>query len=279
MAKIVKKIYIPSGVIASMYNLFGGNGEDCQCLSMHDIQLLTAYMEYYYNFTSRNEADHIYNFYTLPHFYSADPDSKLDNSVKAKETKIRKNNTSKVSDVVASEDGRLFLAYKALYEEKSKVLKKKVEEINNGKEFNFPQSPYEWALSLGDDYNFRIRELYAKKRYNGEPLFPDEPCKDMSVFFVLNGKMAGKKMTPDEFKKNREEINRFLHEFLSSGCYKVLAEDKTESFAPSVAKLMKSFEMAVQAYNKTDLNNLNNKYLSDIKKAEADNVVYGAVKE
>jgi len=287
MAKILKKVYIPSGLIASMYNLYGGSGDSRESLSMYDIQLLCAYTEYYFNYTNPESKDYAYYFYTLPYVYTANEN---DNAVASAEDEIKEKYTTKVIDEESSESGPLYIIYKTLTTNKKKKFKKPNAEL--------PESAYELGAMLqGKDClqygktadklgGFRIGELYRiKTRRESEigsvdiNIFDCKIYKDLSTFFILRPEYSKEKLSDEEFSKNDEEMRTFLQKFFNSGCYKLLAKDKTREYAPDVDVFINRFHQAVDAYKKLGFVDMNKNYINKLNEFKANNINFCVVQD
>ena len=290
MGKEERNVYIPSGLIASMFNLYGGSGKPGESLNTYDVQLICSYLEYYYNFSVAGGNRNFLRFYTLPHFYNSNPNDRTNMAVKAKEKKMRQNNMDRaMDDENALENGELFKAYQALHEKKfakvqsmarAIISKLSPEQRGDGSD---PASPYDWGISLERDYNFRIKELYEITRYTTEKLFKRRPCTDMSIFFLFKPEWAGARLTAEEFKAREEELKTFLMEYFSTDCYKCPSSIKIEDFAPDVNNFIDCFKKAVKAYANLGIIDLNREYLpavnSSIASDKSRNLNYRPVRE
>lgn len=316
MEKILKKVYLPSGLIASMYNLYGGSSKSREALNMYDIELMCSYLEYYFNYTRPSEKRYVYRFYTLPHFYKANPTDRQELKVERKEDKIKEKHTVKVIDETSSVTGSLYKVHKELKNKKSRIIeglikkKKFPRELDPyfGNNSGHPLTAYEFGQILeklgqvpgGAQGNeklggFRISELYKIKRrvratedlkqqnggadYVEVPMFDYGIYKDLSTFFILNPEQARGNLSQSQITEQEAEMRIFLKEFFSSGCYKLLSDRKIENYAPDVNTFVACFKRAVEAYNRLGFRELNREYLSQIDSAKANKVDYSAVEE
>ena len=313
MGKTLKKVYLPSGLIAAMYNLYGGSGRLPEALNMYDIQLLCSYLEFYYNYTNTKNKEYVYRFYTLPHFYKANPNDKRELKVEGKEDKIKDKHTIKVIDEVSSDNGPLYTIHKELTEVKENRIESLIgggnlkRELDScfGNDSGHPMTPYELGVvleRLGKLQNkekniggFRISELYKIKRrikarpswaiadseteYVEVPMFNYGIQKELSTFFILNSEMAYGNLTTEQFLENDAELRGFLNDFFASNCHKLLEKDKLGQYGPETSTFVQCFKQAVAAYNKLGFCELNRKYMKQLEEAKANRVNYGAIQE
>lgn len=272
MGKSVKKVYLPTGLLVSMYNLYGGNGNGTEVISMQDIQIITACMEFYFNYTKPNTKKYIYRFYTLPHFYSANINEDKDVKIKTKDRAMQRKYASKFIDDEISFN--LFGLSEELRNEKNKILASSY--IGAAYEIDYslmdisgaPKSSFECANILNAQ-DFRSRELYEKKRFDGRPLFTTGSRTDMSTFFILKKDLSFGVTSKEVFNKNNNEMRDFLTEFFESDSYKLLSDNKTEDYAPSVDTFIDCFTKAIKAYKQLNIQKLNQKYKSQIEESQA----------
>ena len=112
MTKSLKKVYIPSGLIASLYNVYGGRGVEGDALTTFDTQLLCAFTEFYYNYTEIEKKQNVYLFYTLPQFYKAYIDVANDDRVQEENSTLERQYVRRVFD--ERDYGELYIAAKNL---------------------------------------------------------------------------------------------------------------------------------------------------------------------
>lgn len=306
MAKTVKKVFLPSGLIASMYNLFGGDGKKKEALNLYDIQLICSYIEFYFNYTNPNSKEYIYRFYTLPHFYKANPTDKQELKIEGKEDRIRGRHVCKVMDDASVDEGELYKIYKSLSGKKKDAVRallasgKVPKEIDAelGKDKNLPKSAVEFGeilktvggvpdleekrKTLG---GFRMSEIYEIQRWlnresDGEENMVSVPMinvgvkNELSTFFILNREKAKGAMTKSEFEEEKKEMYDFLEQYFNSGCYKLLETDKKEQYAPNVDTFLDCFNKAVNAYKSLNYMDINRTYMSQLEKAKENRVDY-----
>lgn len=275
MSKLVKKVYLPTGLLVSMYNLYGGTGKGNEVISLHDIQLLTACMEFYFNYTNPNEKKYIYRFYTLPHFYSGNRNEEVDVNVKKKDRILQKKYANKYTD--DSVNSELFKIACKLREEKIKRVSYLQDRAPREIDLELdsisgaPKTPYECATILHSQ-DFRNRELYEKRRFDGRPLFTTNSQVDASTFFTLNGGLSRSVSSKDSFRESEKEMREYLSEFFDSDSYKLLSENKADSYAPNVDTFINCFEKAIQSYKKMNVQQLNQKYIDKIEESRANTV-------
>ena len=293
MAKSLKKVYLPAGLIASLYNVYGGRGVEGDALTTYDIQLLCAFTEFYYNYTEIDNKDNVYWFYTLPQFYKAYNDVVNDDLVQKENSTLEGRYIKRVYDEsnVDNPNGKLYLAAKELAKSKKtqidKLLAKGVpSEIDksiyqsaNNQSIDYASlatNPYAFAKQLESEQNFRTVALYNRERVSRVdptkklPVFGQRPCRDESCFFVLNPTTAGAVMTDEQFARADQDMNRRLRNFFNSDCYKAMSDQKREDYAPEAKTFLKYFCKAVSAFNKLKFVEENRRFNSTIKKAEED---------
>lgn len=306
MAKAVKKVFLPSGLIASMYNLYCGDGKKKEALNLYDIQLICSYIEFYFNYTNPNSKQYIYRFYTLPHFYKANPTDKQDLKIEGKEKKIRNRHVCKVMDESVSDGGDLYKIHKSLTGKKEEAMnallssgKLPIEiDAELGKDKNLPKSAVEFGeilkrvggvadleqkdSSLG---GFRMSEIYDIQRWltrdSGDdsdmvsvPMINVGVKNELSTFFILNREKARGALTDAEFKEEQDYMYDFLQQFFASGCYKLLEADKKEQYAPNVDTFLDCFNKAVSAYKSLNFTQINSVYMPQLEKAKENRVDY-----
>lgn len=280
----LKKIYIPSGMIASMFNLYGGDGSKGACLSEFDIQTLCAYMEFYLNYTNIKGKKIVYRFYTLPQFYSAKEDDMLDLLTEASNNEIKEKYVLKVSDRQATllpiaqklEDIKMRAINLAI----KKGLKKELDPEFDKREDptidydNLARNPYEYGVIL-QRIGFRVSDLYSRRRISRAgsgktfPVFLQQQREDKSTFFMLKPEGARKNIGSGEvFNRRDAEMRQALGKFFDSDSYKVFAKDKKEAFAPNTDDVIKSFKRAVVAFNSLGINKYNQNYYPSIEKVK-----------
>ena len=282
MIKPLKKLYIPSGLIASMYNLYGGNGRENNCLSEYDVQLLCSYMEFYMNYTNINSKKAVYWFYSLPQFYNANENEVLDLETDAENNKIRRSYVSKV----LNENVELLPVAEKLEKVKQQVIwdalrrgmKKELDPVFDRQDdpaidyARLAKNPFEYGVKINKK-GFRVDELYSRKRKskivpNKEFfVFLQRRKEDKSTFFILNPENSRRNMTGEAFRQKDLEMQQYLRRYFKSDSYKVFASDKKENFAPDERVVVDCFKKAVRAYNQLELANYNQSYTSRIKSA------------
>lgn len=289
MVKPLKKVFLPSGLIASLYNVYGGSGKTGEVLTTHDIHLLCSYLEFYFNYTDVDKKKYVYCFYTIPQFYSARLNDELDKKTLRENASLQGKYITKVSDEIDSPFGELYRAMLALKDQKSakigqfaKGMPSEVDEQALQKDptidyENLAKNPYAYGNFL-QTQGFRTKELYDRVRTNKNnpsekfSLFVEEPCRDASSFYLLHSKKAFNNMTKEEFQKTDYEMRRHLANFFSSDSYKVFAITKSEQYAPTVDMFLSCFKNAVQAYNKMNVIGYNQKYSNAVNRAK-DNMI------
>lgn len=271
----VKNIYLPAELLASMYNLYGGSGKSDEVLCLHDVQIMTAFLEYFYNAGVDCKSKSHCFFYTLPYFYTGNRNAQKDSRVKTEYRELREQYSSRVRDDESSGcAGALFLAADKLLGLKRSLLPG----LFGIKET--PGSPYEYAAVLAQENNlFRIGELYKKKRYTGENLFENDRCVDYSTFFELVPGVSKDCLSPGAFSKREADMQKFIELFFDSDSYKAMVDDKTQNFAPDINLFMASFKRAVEVYNKRGFKNLNKKYVPVIERAKSNFVDFEIITE
>jgi len=243
MSKVIKRIYLPSGLVASMYNLYMGKGND-SILSTYDVEILNSFIEYYFNYTEPEKKNYIYKFYTLPHFYTSKKNREQDELVLVKDRALRDRYCETVRD------------YYSLGSIANSLIKQKMN-VLNGLQYN----PYKMAAILGEQ-SFRLGDLYEKG------LFNTTIAEDMSVFYELKNKNARSNMGDMQFCANEAELKTFLNEYFNSYAYKAVEEieemDISGHFAPSIDIFVDCFKKAAEDFSKLGFEDMNKKYEKEI---------------
>lgn len=306
MAKTVKKVFLPSGLIASMYNLFGGDGKKQEALNLYDIQLICSYIEFYFNYTNPNSKDYVYRFYTLPHFYKANPTDKQELKIEGKEERIRGRHVCKVMDDASVDEGELYKVFKNLAGKKEDAVRALLASGKVPKEIDAELERYKGlpksAIEFGEFLKafggvpdleekrktlggFRMSEIYEiqrclKREVDGEDNMVSVPMinvgvkNELSTFFILNKEKSKGAMTKSEFEEEKKEMHEFLEQFFNSGCYKLLETYKKEQYAPDVDTFLDCFNKAVNAYKSLNYMDINRIYMSQLEKAKENRVDY-----
>lgn len=284
MIKPLRKVFLPSGLIASLYNVYGGSGKDGEALTTHDIHLLCSYLEFYFNYTNVEAKKYVYSFYTIPQFYSARQNDELDKQALRANASLQGKYITKVSDELNSPFGELYRAMISLKTEKKAMLEKVMEKLPSEVDSklncdatidyeNLAKNPFVYGSSL-ESQNFRTKELYERVRTSKTnpserfPMFVQEPLRDASSFYLLNPNKSYKNMTHQAFVGEDREIKKHVASFFQSDSYKVFAENKSEKFAPDVTTFIDCFKKAVSAYNKMNFVALNQKFSGAVNRAK-----------
>lgn len=267
MSKPVKKIYLPAGLIVSMYNLYGGKGRSDDTLSMFDVELMCSFLEFYFNYTEIDKKKYIYRFYTVPHFYTSKSRELYDEQLLKRDRALRDKYAERVSDDIGNsliEAANNLTAEKMhkLYE-LSKFAPKELDESFD-KSRKLPLNPLEMGVQLGSQ-QFRLGDLYAKGVFNTNLGY------DMSTFYLLKDKNARLNMGDMQFGANDKEMRTFVSDYFLSNSYKAIEEieggESGDHFAPDVDTFMDCFGKAVKVFSGLGFENLNRKYINEINSA------------
>ena len=292
-----RKVYIPSGLIASLYNVYGGRGGAEDALSSYDIQLLCAFTEFYSNYTEMRDNKEVYHFYSLPQFYKAYIDVKNDDLVQEDNSKLEKRYVKRVYDDYSKDNpnGKLYKLARTMAKNKhaklSQIIKsgtpnevdRAIYNSSNKQTIDYNSlalNPYAYALQVENDQNFRREALYKRGRVSSaDPsaklsLFLQKKCRDESCFFVLKPERSAARMTEEEFASADRDMRRRLRNFFNSDSYKAMVDQKTEDFAPDHVEFLKNFLKAVEAFNKMKFleDNRKEEYAKIIRQADEDSV-------
>lgn len=291
MVKSLKKIYLPAGLVASLYNVYGGRGEVGDALTSYDIQLLCAYTEFYFNYTNIEKKENVFWFYSIPQFYKAYRDITMDELVQKENSTLEGLFVKRIFDdyIKDNPNGELYLAAKKLAskkrarveEQKKKGILSEIDPAIYDKEKNpsvdysiLSTNPFEFAEKIEKEGYFRTQSLYKRERVSRVdrtkklPVFGQKPCQDASCFFVLNPKTAHGKMSGKNRAMLEKEMQRRLQNYFNSDCYKALSDNKKENYAPTVTEFIENFKKAIDAFNSMNFIEDNRAYSTTIKQAE-----------
>lgn len=272
MSKPVKKVYLPAGLIVSMYNLYGGKGNKDDVLSMFDVNLMCSFLEFYFNYTEVDKKKYIYRFYTVPHFYTSKAREAYDEQLLKRDRALRDKYAERISDDIGN---NLNIVTTKLTNQKMSLLKNYMllasKELDPGFSASrqLPNNPLEMGVQLGSQ-QFRLGELYSKGVFNTSISY------DMSTFYKLNDKNARGSMGELQFGASDKEMRSFVSDYFLSNSYKAIEQiegnDVPEHFAPDVDTFMYCFNKAVRCFSSLGFENVNRQYIEDINSA-ANNMV------
>lgn len=271
MDKEVKKVYLPSGLLASMYNLYGGTGKDGEVLSTYDIQIMCACLEFYFNSQNSSNQRYQYKFYTMPQFYSGRINELDDVKLKMEFNRQSDKYARKYSDGEFSSEGELLKIAEDLRTRKRKIIGRTIPA------FFRITDPISYSAWL-DSRNFNVDEpdgLTSKRRFNGEKMFSEGLALERSYFYMLNPNVSKSVLTAETFKNSDEEMRKLLKHFMNSDSYKLLEKNKSEHYAPQVNDFVECFQKAIEAYKTLGFNEINKLYLPRIKAQQVETEIVG----
>lgn len=277
MDKQRRSIYLPAKMLVSMYNLYAGNGEKNQMLNMNDVQLMCAYLEYYFNYVSNKNSDkYVYHFYTSPYYWVSNPNDPISTEMDlARDASgiFDKYAVPSADEKRKETEGELFKAYKEL----SNTKHKRAEEISKTEPnildptldypSRLPENPFEYGVALENldkslQLPFRAQELYKKEKATGEKYLSDGWCRAMSTFYILNQNASKKNLTVDQYIKADNEFNEFWKKYFKTGGYKFLATENycKDDYAPNVNVFLKCLHNAIKSLKQLNPTKYNEKY-------------------
>lgn len=267
MNKVVKKIFLPAGLIVSMYNLYSGKGNTDDTLSMFDVEIMCAFLEFYFNYTNPDAKKYIYRFYTVPHFYTSKSNMAQDEELLKRDRALRDRYAEIVRD-----DGKALQNINALLiNEKKDVLNKYMQTF--GRELDdsllnrpgLPQNHYEIALQLSKQ-NFRLGAFYNRGLFANTTL-----AQDLATFYILKENNSSDKIGKMQFFANENEVKSFLSDYFLSSSYKAIEEIEGRgingNYAPELDTFIDCFKKASGAFSALNFEELNKKYIKEIKNA------------
>lgn len=271
--KQVKNVYLPAGLLVSMYNLYGGNGTGEQIINMYDVEYLCSFLEFYFNYTDPSSKEYIYRFYTLPYFHVSNTTRQYDESLFIRDRALMDKYASKVADLEKTQQGPLYLAAEESRQEKKALMlgvkdSPRFYELDPSfsRESGLPTSAYACGLFMDDQF-FRVGQLYATGK------FKDGLNIDFSTFFLLSANNSRKVLSEKDYKALDGEIRQFLQDYFLSDSYKMLSPNDKTAYAPNIETFMKCFLQATQAFNRLGCSNVNNKFTDLVHEALDDKVI------
>lgn len=260
-----------------MYNLYAGNGEDCQMLNMNDVQLMCAYLEYYFNYVSNKNSDkYVYHFYTSPYYWVSNPNDPASTEMDlARDAAgiLDKYAVPSADEKHKETEGELFKAYKELTDTKHKMAENLSKTQPNILDptldypSRLPENPFEYGVALENlgkslQRPFRAQELYGRGKANGEKFLSDGWCRAMSTFYILNRNVSKKNLTVDQYIKADKEFIEFWNKYFNTESYKFLATDvyNKDDYAPNINVFMSCLRNAIKSLKQLNPTKYNEKY-------------------
>lgn len=270
MGKMVKRVYLPAGLLVSMYNLYSDGHKEGDVISMYDVELMCSFLEFYFNYTEVDKKDYIYRFYTLPYFYTSKSNEAKDAELFKRDRALMDKYATKVGNV----QGENQLNNLASNIWARKLTKLRNYSINKGKELDstfdesrgLPNNSYEMGLMMNAN-NFRLNELYKKG------VFSQGKDVDFSTFFLLKADDSSIGKLNQEANEN--EMHEFLDDYFSSDVYKILEVMDgrgSDKFAPKTEIFIDCFKKATEAFSVLNFEGENNLYAPTIGEAQIDYV-------
>lgn len=258
MEKVIKRVYIPSGMLVSMFNLYAGRGRDNEYLSLSDVELLCALIEYYFNYTDMGSDKYIYRFYTIPHFYTSVSDIEVDETLKRIDRILNEKYAVKLdNDSVGSNKNREMAA--------RELFVKKLDMIpENGSYWVGKQILKAGQICPNDAKVSRTKKFVM----DANKVLPNDKriVIDNSTFYYLNPEQAGSSISNIQREVCEKELTGFINSYFSSNVYKIyesmLGKSTKGNFAPDVNTFVNCFKKASADFLNLGFIEVNNEYLT-----------------